>query len=288
MFQNRSSKVFVVIIPLLIILLFNSIFCVNETSSAIILQFGEAKNAINQPGIYFKVPFLQSVKKYDNRLTTVPIEDKELTCADSKRVVVNAFCSFRIQDVIKFYSSVNNYHVANIRMKNATESQMREVIGRFTLFNLLSSDRSLMMNQICVALNDSAKKYGLKVIDVRISKADLPDENRGAICKRMQTAREQEARKIRAEGIAESTNIFAEADKEREIIISDAYKKSQALKAAGELASSTIYNKSYGQDPEFFKLFQSLNAYKVIFSGNDTSFILPANSKIFEYLGLVK
>ena len=287
MFPSRLPRVFF-IIPLLIILLFNSVFCVQETNSVIILQFGEAKSAINKPGVYFKIPFLQTIKKYDNRLRTVPIEEKEVTCADNKRVVVTAFCSFCIQDVIKFYSSVNNFSVANTRMKNATESRMREVIGRFTLFNLLSSDRSLMMNQICVALNDSAQKYGLKVIDVRISKADLPDENRGAICKRMQTAREQEARKIRAEGIAESTNIFAEADKEREIIICDAYKKSQEIKSEGELEAANIYNKCYGKDPEFFKLFQSLNAYKNIFNTKDTQFILPANSKFFQYLDLGK
>ena len=238
--------------------------------------------------MHFKVPFFQEIKKYDIRFRVGPIEEKELTCSDNKRIVVNAFSYFCIDDVIKFYTSVNTAKIAEVRMRNCLESCMREVIGRFSLFSLLSSDRGIMMNQICDNLNKVAKNYGIKVADVRISKADLPNENRSAICRRMQTAREQEARKIIAEGEAEATNILASADKEKSIILANANKTSQIIRSEGDKEAAQIYNKCYSRDQEFFKFCKSLEAYKEIFSFGENYFILPSSSKFFEYLNLAK
>lgn len=287
-FFLKSKNFLIGIIVFLFIVIANTCFVNSEDELSIILQFGQAKSYIDKPGFYVKIPFLQFIKKYSKKSRLVLVSEKELTCSDGKRVVVNAISYLKIVDPIKFYSSLNSEFVADIRTKNIIESCMREVIGRYSLSNLLSGDRSSMMNQICLSSDQSINKYGIQIVDVRISKADLPDENRGAICRRMQTSREQEAKKIRAEGAAESTNIFAEADKTKKIILAEAYKKSQQIKAEGEQISAKVYNQCYSQDVEFFKFFKSLEGYKKIFGNGQTEFVLPLSSKFFEYLNLGK
>lgn len=286
MFSFFSKKKFFVPFTILIFifLFYNSAFLVNEKEKAIVLQFGEAKKAIDRPGLFFKMPLVNSVVKYDVRYRTGPVSAKELTCADNKRIVVDAFSYFSIVDIVKFYSTVNNYNTAHMRVKTILESYMREVIGRFNLSSLLSSDRLRMMEQICLAVNVELNKYGIKVLDVRISKADLPNENSNAVCNRMRTEREQEAEKIRSEGVSEATRISSQADKEKVIALADAYKKSQIITSEGEAIAAKIYNKCYSNNIDFFKFYQSIQVYKNIFKDGKSSFIIPLPDNLLKHL----
>lgn len=264
----------------------NSFVIVDERQTAVIFQFGKVVKQIEKPGLYSKVPLIQSVKCYEKRLIWMPIAAKELTAADSKRVIIDASAYLRIINPTMFYKSVFSYEDAQIRVCSRLESSIRKVIGRHSLSNLLSSARSSIMQEISQLLDAEVADFGLKVIDVRISRADLPQENSSAICKRMQTAREQEARGIRAEGNAEAARIISEADKTKKILLAEAYAKSELIKGQGEAKASEIYNKSYSQDEEFFNFYRSMQTYAKVFADGNSQFIVSPNSGFIKSLKL--
>ena len=266
---------------------FNTMFyTVDQREFAIVFQFGEAVKVRQEAGLYLKIPFIQNVEFYDNRILNVLASAKELTASDGKRVIVDSYAFFKIVDPVKFYATVQNYAGINLRLNRILESSMRKIIGKVPLSSLLSSSRSLLMHQIWEMLNNETISFGVEVVDVRIIRADLPKENSAAIYKRMQTEREREAKKIRAEGLEESAKIRSSADKERTIILSEAYKSQQIIEGEGDASAISIYNKAYGQDPEFFSFLKSIEAYDFAFKEDNTTFVLPTNSSFFNYLGL--
>jgi membrane protease subunit HflC len=218
----------------------------------------------------------------------VDAEAKELTASDGKRVIVDAFAKFRITDPVTFYKTVNNYQGVRIRLNKILESSMRKVIGRIELTTLLSGERGNVMLDICKGVNTETKDYGLEVIDVRILRADLPKENSAAIYRRMQTEREKEAKQIRAEGQEEAARIRSKADKESKILLAEAYMQAQILKGEGDAAAAKIYNSAYSKDPEFYKFYKTLSAYRNVFKKEDTSFVISPNSDFLGFLNLGK
>lgn len=271
-----------------LIILSGSLFSVDQRQNGVVFQFGEAVRVIETPGLNIKIPFIQNVQFFDKRVLDVKAEAKELTASDEKRVIVDAFAKFRIVNTVQFIKTVHNYQGAQLRLNRILESAMRTVIGKFPLNTLLTDKRANLMLQIRDLTYSEAKNFGVEVIDVRILKADLPPENSTAIYMRMQTDREKEANQIRAEGNEEAARIRSKADKESKIILANAYMDAQKAKGLGDAESARLYNQAYSKDPEFFKFYASLNAYKTSLTKESTQFVLSPDSEFFKYLKLGK
>ncbi|MBM3466645.1 MAG: protease modulator HflC [Rickettsiaceae bacterium] len=271
-----------------LIILSGSLFSVDQRQNGVVFQFGEAVRVIETPGLNIKIPFIQNVQFFDKRVLDVKAEAKELTASDEKRVIVDAFAKFRIVNTVQFIKTVHNYQGAQLRLNRILESAMRTVIGKFPLNTLLTDKRANLMLQIRDLTYSEAKNFGVEVIDVRILKADLPPENSTAIYMRMQTDREKEANQIRAEGNEEAARIRSKADKESKIILANAYMDAQKAKGLGDAESARLYNQAYSKDPEFFKFYASLNAYKTSLTKENTQFVLSPDSEFFKYLKLGK
>lgn len=267
-------------------LLLSSLFTVDQRKNAVIFQFGEAVRVIKEPGLFMKVPFIQTVIFFDNRVLHIEAEAKELTASDGKRVIVDAFAKFKITDPVTFYKTVNNFQGASVRLNKILESQLRKVIGKIELTGLLSSSRRTIIEEIRDNVYNESKNFGVDVIDVRILRADLPKENSAAIYSRMQTEREKEARQIRAEGREEAARIISKADKESKIILAEAYKQAEIIKGEGDGQASKIFNEAFGKDPEFYSFFRHLQTYKATIGSTDTTFILSPNSKFMKHLNI--
>jgi membrane protease subunit HflC len=284
------NKLYITIITVFasLILLASSLFTVDQRQTGVIFQFGEAVRIIDEPGLNIKIPLIQNVQFLDKRILNVTAEEKELTASDEKRVIVDAFAKYQIVSPVKFIKTVNNYSGANLRLNKLLESSMRTVIGRVTLNTLLSEQRSDLMLQIRDLVHKEAEDFGIKIIDVRILKSDLPPENSEAIYSRMQTERFKEAKQIRAEGGEEAARITSRADKEKQIILATASMDSQKMKGLGDAEAARLYNQAYSKDPEFFKFYRSLIAYKTSLSKDTTQFILSPKSDFFKYLKVGK
>jgi membrane protease subunit HflC len=271
-----------------IILISGSLFTVDQRQLAVVFQFGEAMRTIEAPGLHIKIPLIQNVEFFDKRLLDVEAEAKELTAADGKRVIVDAYAKFRINNPVMFYKTVYNYQGVKIRLTRNLESSMRKVIGRVSLSNLLTTERNNVMLNILNQVNGEAKNFGIDVVDVRILRADLPKENSAAIYRRMQTAREKEATQIRAEGQEEGVRIRSRADKESKILLAKAYRDAQIIKGNGDEQAAKIYNAAYSIDTEFYKFYKSLMVYKNSLKKDDTAFVLSPGSELLKYLNLAK
>lgn len=270
----------------IITVLLSSLFTVDQRKNAVIFQFGEAVRVIKEPGLFMKVPFIQTVIFFDNRVLHIDAEAKELTASDGKRVIVDAFAKFKISNPVMFYKTVNNFQGASVRLNKILESQMRKVIGRIELTGLLSSSRRSIIEEIRDNVYSESKNFGVDVIDVRILRADLPKENSAAIYSRMQTEREKEARQIRAEGQEEAARIISKADKESKIILAEAYKQAEIIKGEGDGEAAKIFNEAFGKDPEFYSFFRHLQTYKASLNADDTTFILSPKSKFMKHLNI--
>ncbi|MFP3012985.1 MAG: protease modulator HflC [Rickettsia sp.] len=270
------------------ILIFSSLFSVDQRQSAVVFQFGEAVRTIENPGLNIKIPFIQNVEFFDKRLLDVEVEAKELTAADGKRVIVDAYAKFQINNPVMFYKTVHDYQGVKIRLTRNLESSMRKVIGKISLSSLLSQERSNVMLNILNQVDGEAKSFGIDVVDVRILRADLPKENSAAIYRRMQTAREKEATQIRAEGQEESVRIRSKADKESKIILAKAYRDAQIIKGDGDEKAAKIYNSAYSVDPEFYKFYRSLLVYTNSLKKEDTNFVISPEAEVLKYLNLTK
>ena len=272
----------------MLMVLSGSLFSVDQRQNAVVFQFGEAVRVIESPGLNIKIPFIQNVQFFDRRILDVKAEAKEVTASDEKRVIVDAFANFRIVNTVEFIKTVHNYQGAQLRLNKILESAMRTVIGKVPLNTLLTDKRANLMLQIRDLTYSEAKNFGVEVIDVRILKADLPPENSTAIYMRMQTDREKEANQIRAEGNEEAARIRSKADKESKIILANAYMDSQKTKGLGDAEAAHLYNQAYSKDPEFFKFYASLIAYKASLPKENTQFVLSPDSEFFRYLKLGK
>ncbi|KJW05247.1 protease modulator HflC [Rickettsia argasii] len=285
-----QQKIYYIIFTIVfgLILISSSLFSVDQRQSAVVFQFGEAVRTIENPGLNIKIPFIQNVEFFDKRLLDVEVEAKELTAADGKRVIVDAYAKFQINNPVMFYKTVHDYQGVKIRLTRNLESSMRKVIGKISLSSLLSQERSNVMLNILNQVNGEAKSFGIDVVDVRILRADLPKENSAAIYRRMQTAREKEATQIRAEGQEESVRIRSKADKESKIILAKAYRDAQIIKGDGDEKAAKIYNSAYSVDPEFYKFYRSLLVYKNSLKNENTNFVISPDAEVLKYLNLTK
>ena len=284
-----SAKKF--LLPIVIVLaatLYFSIFVVKEINQAIVLQFGDPKRILLKPGLNFKLPFIQNVVFLDKRILNLDAPPEEVIASDQKRLIVDAFARFQIIDPLKFYISVGNERVARSRLSTIINSRIRSVLGTQRLQTLLSEDRTKQMALIQDGVNNEAEKFGIKIVDVRIKRADLPPANSEAIYRRMQTEREREAKEFRAKGAEMAITITSTADKEVTVILADAEKKSEIMKGEGDGQRNKIFANAFGQDPEFFAFYRAMQAYEKALIGGETSLILSPDSEFFKFFGNIK
>lgn len=282
---NKLSAVLLASAAVVIGLLFESLFIINQTEQAIVLQFGEPVREIKTPGLKMKIPFIQRVVVYENRLLNLDPPDQEVVLNDKKRLDVDSFTRYRIVDPLKFYQTVRTEVQAQSKLEEIVNSSVRKVLGRITLQELLSSERTQIMADISKAVKKDAEQIGVSVADVRIRRADLPLEVLQAINARMQTERQRDAKEFRATGQQEAQKIRAAAEKEQAVIIADAEKKAQIIRGEGDRQAIEIWNKAAEADPEFFAFYRSLEAYKKSLNSDkgDTSMVLSPDSEFFEY-----
>ena len=284
----KISKFFIPIIVVLGITAFQSIFIVQEINQAIVLQFGDPKKIVNKSGLNFKLPFIQNVAYLDKRVLNLDTPPEEVIASDQKRLIVDAFARFQITDPLKFYISVGNERVARSRLSTIINSRIRSVLGTQRLQTLLSEDRTKQMSLIQEGVNNEAEKFGIKIIDVRIKRADLPQANSDAIFARMQTERNREAKEFRAKGAEMAVTITSTADKEVTVILADAQKKSEIMKGEGDGQRNKIFADAFGQDPQFFAFYRAMQAYEKALIGGETSLVLSPDSEFFKFFGNVK
>ena len=284
----KAGKIIASIIGLLAITAFFSIFIVKEVNQAIVLQFGDPKRIILKPGLNFKIPFIQNVVFLDKRILNLDTPPEEVIASDQKRLIVDAFARFQIVDPLKFYISVGNERVARSRLSTIINSRIRSVLGTQRLQTLLSEDRNKQMALIQEGVNNEANKFGIKIVDVRIKRADLPQANSDAIYRRMQTEREREAKEFRARGAEMAVTITSTADKEVAVILAEANKNSEIMKGEGDGLRNKIFADAFGRDPDFFAFYRAMQAYEKALIGGDTSLILSPDSEFFKFFGNIK
>ena len=284
----KAGKIILPIIIVLAATAFFSIFIVKEINQAIVLQFGDPKKIILKPGLNFKIPFIQNVVFLDKRILNLDAPPEEVIASDQKRLIVDAFARFQIVDPLKFYISVGNERVARSRLSTIINSRIRNVLGTQRLQTLLSEDRTKQMSLIQDGVNNEAAKFGIKIVDVRIKRADLPPANSEAIYRRMQTEREREAKEFRAKGAEMAITITSTADKEVTVILADAQKKSEIMKGEGDGQRNKIFADAFGRDPEFFAFYRAMQAYERSLIGGETSLILSPDSEFFKFFGNIK
>ena len=277
-----------ILIPIIIVIgfaIYLSLFVVKEINQAIVLQFGDPKKVIVEPGLQVKIPFIQNVVFLDRRILNLDAPPEEVIASDQKRLIVDAYARFKIIDPLKFYISVGDERVARSRLSTIINSRIRSVLGKQSLANLLSEDRSKQMALIQEGVNAEAENFGIQIIDVRIKRADLPQANSEAIYKRMQTEREREAKEFRAKGAEMAVTITSTADKEVTVILANAKKQSEIMKGEGDGQRNKIFANAFGRDPEFFAFYRAMQAYEKSLIGGDTSLILSPDSDFFKFFG---
>ena len=278
-------------------ILTSSIFLVNQTQQALVLSFGKPVRVEKDPGLKFKIPFIQNVEFYDARLLDFDAESKEVIAADQKRLIVDAFVRYRITDPLRFKQTVGTEMVMRSRLNSILESSLRQVIGEVPLSAVISEKRTETMNQIKQLVNAQTRAakiegtdaiarggFGIEVVDVRIKRADLPPANSQGIYTRMQTEREREAKEFRAKGAEDAQKIKSQADKERTIILAEAKKQSEILRGEGDQSATKIFAQSFGQDAQFFKFYRSMQAYKKALSKDDTTLVISPGNEFLQYM----
>jgi membrane protease subunit HflC len=281
----KPPKFLIPVIIVLGVILFQSAFIVQEINQAIVLQFGNPKRIITDAGLKFKLPFIQNVVYLDKRVLNLDNPPEEVIAADQKRLIVDAFARFQIIDPLKFYITVGNEMVARSRLSTIINSRIRGVLGTQELATLLSKDRAKQMSIIQNDVNEEAKSFGIKIVDVRIKRADLPQANSDAIFKRMQTERQREAKEFRAEGAEIAAKITSTADKDVTVLLANANKQSQILKGEGDGQRNKIFADAFGKDPEFFSFYRAMQAYETALIGGETSLVLSPDSEFFKFFG---
>lgn len=282
--MGRTMNISIAILVLLIITAFSSAFTVNQTQQALVLQFGEPKRTIQEPGLSFKVPFIQDVEYYERRvLSLIPQGAVEVILADQKRLQVDAYARYRIENPLLFFQTVRNEFGAVARLESIIDSSVRRVLGKETLASILTGEREAINGSIRDEVNDSVISLGIEIVDVRLRRADYPDATSQNIFNRMISEREREAKEFRATGAEEAQKIRADAEKTRTVIVAEAQREAQEKRGAGDSEAIQIYADSFGRDPEFFSFYRSMQAYRNSLNAEDTSMVLSPDSSFFRF-----
>jgi modulator of FtsH protease HflC len=283
MVDRRLLIIIAVALVVIGIVATNALFIVDQTEQALVLQFGQPRRVIREPGLWVKRPFLEDVRPYDNRLLDFEPPPEEVIVSDQKRLVVDTYTRYRITDPLLFYQTANSEVAVRARLSAMVNGSLRRVLGNVTLSALLSHERPAIMKQIRDEVRDQGKGFGIDVVDVRIRRADLPEENSQAIYARMVSERQQQAAQFRGEGAEAAQTVRANADRERTVIIAEAQRDAQKVRGDGDAQSIRIYADAFGQDKEFFAFYRSMQAYRDALTGHGTSFVLTPDTGFFRF-----
>ncbi|HEX3863977.1 MAG TPA: protease modulator HflC [Stellaceae bacterium] len=260
-----------------------SFFIVDQTEQALVLRLGEVRRVIRDPGLQLKQPFVENVVYYDKRILDFEPPPEEVIVSDQKRLVIDSYTRYRIANPLMFYQTAGNESGMRARLTALVSGSLRRVLGNVTLSDILSQKRAAIMRQIRDEVAEQAKSFGIVVVDVRLRRADLPEENNQAIYARMQSEREQQARQYRGEGAEAAQTVRANAERERTVILAEAQRDGQRLRGEGDAQAVKIYADAFSQDKQFFAFYRSLQAYRNAFNGRDTSFVLSPEGNFFRF-----
>jgi len=284
--MNKSATNLLIGAVAVLVVLSMSMFVVDQRQSAIVFQLGEAVRIKTDPGLGFKVPLLQNVRFFDSRILTLDAgEPERFITAEKKNVMVDSFIKWRIVDVKQYYVSVGGDEVrAKTRLLQTVNSSMREEFGKRTIHEVVSGERDKIMEVLRTKTDSDARKIGVEVLDVRLKRVDFPLEISESVYRRMDAERKRVANELRASGAAEGEKIRADADKQREIILAEAYRTAQKTKGEGDARASALYAAAFGRNPEFYSFYRSLEAYKQSFKDKSDVMVIDPSSAFFKYL----
>jgi membrane protease subunit HflC len=282
--MNRKLVIMIVLIVIVAVVLATSLFTVDETEQAIVTQLGKFVREVQQPGLHFRIPLIQAVHRFEARVMEYDAAAAKIITDDKKHLVIDNYARWKIIDPLRFYQAVGNEFGAQSRLDDIVFSEMREELARHSLTEIVSVNRQEIMHKVAEQCNQKAADYGIQVIDVRIKRADLPEEVTHSVYARMKAERQRIAKKYRSEGAEEAVKITAQTDKEKTILLAESYRQAEKLKGEGDAESLKIYAQAYEKDPEFYSFIRTLEAYGKSL-GQGTTIVLPGDSEFFQYLG---
>jgi len=269
---------------LVVIVAYMSLFTVQQTEQTIVLQFGKPVDVVTDPGLHFKAPW-NSVINVDKRILDLENPSQEVIASDQKRLVVDAFARYRIKDALRFYQSVGSIQAANLQLTSLLNAALRRVLGEVTFITVVRDEREKLMGRIREQLDREAGGYGIEVVDVRIRRADLPEQNSQAVYDRMKSERQREAAEFRAQGGQKAQEIKSKADRDVTVIIADANSQAEQTRGVGDAERNRLFAEAYGKDADFFAFYRSMTAYETGLKKDDTRYLLRPDSDFFRYFG---
>jgi membrane protease subunit HflC len=282
----RSPVTGVVVLFLLLLAIivgYGSLFTVDQTEQALVVRLGKPVDVVTDPGLHFKAPFIDTVIDIDKRILDLENPSQEIIASDQKRLVVDAFARYRIKDPLRFYQSIGSIQAANVQLTTILNASLRRVLGEVTFIQVVRDEREALMGRIREQVDKEAGAYGIQVVDVRIRRADLPEQNSQAVYQRMQTERQREAAEFRAQGGQKAQEIRSNADREATVIVAEANSKAEQIRGDGDGERNRLFAEAYGKDPDFFAFYRSMTAYENSLKSNDTRFLLRPDSNFFKY-----
>lgn len=280
--MNRKLGPIVAVVAVIAVSLYSSFFTVDQNMQAILVQLGKPVTGISEPGLHLKIPFIQEVIYFENRVLDYDAAPAEILTADKKNLVVDNFAKWRIVDPLRFYQTVRNVSGALARLDDLIYAELRVELGRHNMADIIAKVRPEIMRTVTERSDAATKDYGINIVDVRIKRADLPQENERAVFGRMRTERERQAKKYRSEGQEAALKLRATADRDKTVILAEAYRRSQELRGQGDAEATRIYAEAFAQDPEFFSFLRSLESYHKALD-DKTTMVLSPGDEYFRY-----
>lgn len=275
-----------VVAGILLLLASSAFFVVQQTQHAIVLRFGQVIRApISTPGLFFKIPFLDTVNYLDRRALDLDLPVQTVLSTDRQNLDVDAFARYRIIDPLRFFQTVANVNTANTRLSSFVNGSMRNILAGATLSAIIRTDRAALMNRIQEEVNRQAATLGVEIVDLRLTRVDLPPSNQDAVFNRMRTERQQEAADLRATGAEQATGIRARADREVVGVLAEANRRAEEIRGAGDAERNRVFAEAFGRDPAFFSFYRTMQAYEQSLRQGDTRMVISPNSDFFRYFG---
>ena len=280
-----NAKGFMLVVTLVVLVTGAfSMYQVTEWEKAMLFRLGEIVKTDVQPGLHFKFPFVNNVRKFDGRILTLDVEPERFLTAEKKNVIVDSFVMWRIDDVERFYTAVlGDERNARQRLEQVIKDAMRGEFSKRTVNDVVSGDRDTMMKNLTVDANEQASQIGISIIDVRVKRVDLPSEVSNSVYRRMQAERSRVAKEFRSQGMEAAERIRADADRQRQVLIANAYRDAEQLRGEGDARAAETYAEAYGKDSEFYSFYRSLQAYQESFDGGNNMMLLEPDSEFFQY-----
>jgi membrane protease subunit HflC len=280
---NFIGGVIAIVVIAVLILAYSSLFTIYQTQQALVLRLGNPQAPITEPGLHVKAPFIDTVVYIDRRILDLEAPAQEVIASDQKRLVVDAFARYRIKDPLRFYQTLGSIQGANSQLAILLNSALRRTLGEATFIHVVRDQRAELMSRIRELVDKEATSYGIQVVDVRIRRADLPEQNSQAVYQRMQTERQREAAEFRAQGAQRSQEIRSRADREVTVLVADATSQSEQIRGEGDATRNQIFADAFNKDPDFFAFYRSMQAYEASLKSNDTRLLLKPDTNFFRY-----